>query len=599
MRFSDDLIEEIRVKNDIVDVIGGYVNLKKKGSSYFGLCPFHNEKTPSFSVSPGKQMYYCFGCGAGGNVITFIMEYENYNFIEAIGLLADRAGMELPKMEYSREAQEQARKKEELLLINKEAAKYYYFGLKSERGAAARDYLSGRGISKEMIRHFGLGFSDRFGAGLYTYLKNKGYGDEVLHASGLFNVDEKNGMYDKFWNRVIFPIMDVNNKVIGFGGRVMGEGKPKYLNSPETQIFDKSRNLYGLHVARTSRKKNLIICEGYMDVISMHQAGFTNAVASLGTALTALQAGLLKRYTDEVLVIYDSDGAGIKAALRAIPILSGVGLHTKVVNLNPCKDPDEFIKKMGAEAFDERLEAAENSFLYTVRMMEADYDLKDPQGKTDFMNQTAAKLLSFTDELERGNYIDAVAAKYYVNREDLAKLVNRVALKGMGRTETPKPRSGLAKKPKKADGREQSQRLMLTWITSYPELLSEISRYITPEDFTTDLYRQVAGMIYEQGKAGRINPAQVLNAFIDSENQKAAAALFNASIPLSSEREKHQALIDVICTMKENSIEYKSTHLAPTDLAGLRALIESKKELENWKRGGLHISMNNGGFYGN
>ena len=303
MRYSDDLIEEIRQKNDIVDVIGGYVKLQRKGSSYFGLCPFHNEKSPSFSVSPLKQMYYCFGCGAGGNVFTFIMEYENYTFLEALKMLAERAGVELPELEYSKEAKEQADKKSQLLQINKEAAKYYYVQLRGQQGRQALDYLKGRGMSDETIQKFGLGYSDKFGSGLYRYLKGLGYGDGLLRESGLFNADERHGMYDKFWNRVIYPIMDVNNKVIGFGGRVMGDGKPKYLNSPETMIFDKSRNLYGLNAARTSRKKNLIICEGYMDVISMHQAGFNNAVASLGTALTSLQAGLMKRYTDEVLII--------------------------------------------------------------------------------------------------------------------------------------------------------------------------------------------------------------------------------------------------------------------------------------------------------
>ena len=318
MRYSDDLIEEVRMKNDIVDVISGYVKLTRKGSSYFGLCPFHNEKSPSFSVSPGKQMYYCFGCGAGGNVFTFLMEYENYTFVEALKFLAERAGIELPQIEYSKEAKEQADLKTRLLEINKQAAKFYYYQLHTSRGAQGLAYLKGRGLSDETIRKFGLGYSDRYGDLLYKYLKEKGYSDELLRQSGLFLADEVHGMQDKFWNRVIYPIMDVNSRVIGFGGRVMGDAKPKYLNSPETKIFDKSRNLYGLNAARSSRRKNLIICEGYMDVISMHQAGFTNAVASLGTALTSLQASLLKRYTDEVLIIYDSDEAGVRAALRAM-----------------------------------------------------------------------------------------------------------------------------------------------------------------------------------------------------------------------------------------------------------------------------------------
>ena len=279
------------------------------------------------------------------------------------------------------------------------------------------EYLKGRGLRDETIRKFGLGYSDRYNSDLYRYLKSRKYSDEVLRETGLFNADEKKGMYDKFWNRVIYPIMDANSRVIGFGGRVMGDGKPKYLNSPETKIFDKSRNLYGLHAARSSRRKNLIICEGYMDVISMHQAGFTNAVASLGTALTSQQASLLKRYTQEVLVIYDSDEAGIKAALRAIPMLRGAGLSPRVVNLNPHKDPDEFIQAEGKEAFEERLEQAENGFLYEIRMLQRNYDMKDPQGKSDFFHEAAGKLLKFEDEIERNSYLEAVARTYHTEPE--------------------------------------------------------------------------------------------------------------------------------------------------------------------------------------
>ena len=281
MYFSEELIEEIRQRNDIVDVISGYVKLQKKGSSYFGLCPFHNEKSPSFSVSRQKQMYYCFGCGAGGNVITFVMEYENFSFVEAVRMLAERAGVEIPEVEYSQEAKAKADLKSTLLEVNKLAAKYFYAQLKSEQGKMAYTYLTKRGLSEETIKNFGLGYSNKYSDDLYKYLKLKGYSDDILAKAGLISVNEKSGVYDKFWNRVMFPIMDVNNRVIGFGGRVMGDAKPKYLNSPETEVFDKSRNLYGLNRARTSRKSYFLICEGYMDVIALHQAGFTNAVASL------------------------------------------------------------------------------------------------------------------------------------------------------------------------------------------------------------------------------------------------------------------------------------------------------------------------------
>lgn len=591
MRYSEDLIEEIRMKNDIVDVISGYVKLQRKGSSYFGLCPFHNEKSPSFSVSPSKQMYYCFGCGAGGNVFTFLMEYENFTFVEALRVLAERAGVELPQLEYSKEAKAQADLKATLLEVNKLAAKYYYYQLRREGGVTAMAYLKGRELSDETINQFGLGYSDKFSDDLYRYLKSKNYSDEILRESGLFNVDERRGMYDKFWNRVIFPIMDVNNRVIGFGGRVMGDAKPKYLNSPETKIFDKSRNLYGLNLARISRKKNLIICEGYMDVIAMHQAGFNNAVASLGTALTSQQASLLKRYTDEVLIIYDSDEAGTKAALRAIPMLKTAGLSTKVINLKPYKDPDEFIKNLGKEAFQERLDHGMNSFLFELKALEGNYDMEDPQGKTDFYKETARKLLRFEDELERGNYIQAVATTYGISTEDLRKMVNRLALRGAGIPEPVKPKSGLNRTREKQDGFEMSQRLMLTWMTSYPELFGEIAKYISPEDFTKPLYHTVAKMLFEQYETGQLNPARLLNYFTDNEEQKEVAAVFNATIPLETDEERKKALLDVVCRMKEDSIAHRTASLEPTDMQGLMKLMQSKKELEDLKAGKLHLHI--------
>ena len=310
--YSDDIIEEVRSRNDIVDVISQYVRLSKKGSTYFGLCPFHNEKTGSFSVSPNKQMYYCFGCGAGGNVFTFLMEYENFTFGEAMEALADRAGVELPKQEYTSAQRQEPDKRARLLEINKEAAKYFYMLLRGERGARALSYFRKRELSDEAMQKFGLGYSDQYSDDLYRYLRKKGYEDDILKESGLVSIDERRGGYDKFWNRAMFPIMDVHNKVIGFGGRVMGDGEPNCLNSPETKIFDKSRNLYGLNFARSTKKPQLLLCEGYMDVIALHQAGFDNAVASLGTALTSGHANLLKRYTKNVYLTYDSDGAGVK-----------------------------------------------------------------------------------------------------------------------------------------------------------------------------------------------------------------------------------------------------------------------------------------------
>ena len=596
MRYSDDIIEEVRQKNDIVDVVSQYVKLTRKGNSYFGLCPFHNEKTPSFSVTPGKQMYYCFGCGAGGNVFNFIMEYENYTFGEALKHLADRAGVELPQIEYSKEVREKAQERAELLEINKQAAQYFYYQLRTEKGD---QYLAGRGLSEETMRKFGLGYSDKFGGGLYQFLKSKGYGDDRLRESGLFNVDERHGMYDKFWNRVIFPIMDVNNRVIGFGGRVMGDGKPKYLNSPETKIFDKSRNLYGLNVARTTRRKYLILCEGYMDVISMHQAGFTNAVASLGTALTSGHASLLKRYTQEVLLLYDSDEAGVRAALRAIPILREAGVNSRVVNLRPYKDPDEFIKNLGAEAFEERLEQASDSFMFRVSIAESEFPMEEPQGQNRFFERCAEMLLELKDELERNLYIEAIVKKYRgqygISVEDLRKRVNTLALRGTPaeRRVQPKKSQDGAPKKKKDSASDQAQKLMLTWIVTYPKIFDKVAQYLTPEDFVVPLYREVAQMLFSQREEGEVNPARLLNSFTDSEEQREVASLFNATIHLETPKEQDQAFADTLLRIKTESLAERNRNWNPTDMAGLQEIIKAKKELEELgrKRRDLHISF--------
>ena len=539
MRYPEEVVEEVRMKNDIVDVISGYVKLQKKGSNYFGLCPFHNEKSPSFSVSPSKQMYYCFGCGAGGNVITFVMEYENYSFMEALQMLADRAGVALPKQEYSKEAKEAADLRTALLEINRMAANYYYFQLTNPQGEVGYRYLRDRQLADDTIRHFGLGFANKTSDDLYRYLRAKGYDDKILKETGLVTIEER-GAHDKFWNRVMFPIMDVNNRVIGFGGRVMGAGEPKYLNSPETKLFDKSRNLYGLNYARLSREKYILICEGYMDVIAMHQAGFTNAVASLGTAFTTQHAALLKRYTDKVVLTYDSDGAGTKAALRAIPILRDVGMSIRVLNMQPHKDPDEFIKNMGAEAFRERIEQARNSFLFEIDVLKRNYEMDDPEQKTEFYNQVAKKLCEFPEALERENYLEAVSREFFINYEDLKRLVNRMGAR-LGPVAPREEEENTAGKKKKdrEDGRNQSQRLLLTWLIENPFLFDKIEGIITPDDFIEDLYHQVAKMVFDGHAAGNLNPAEILNHFINDEEQyRVVAGLFNASLKESLDNEE-------------------------------------------------------------
>ncbi|MDF2589923.1 MAG: primase [Anaerocolumna sp.] len=594
MFYPEELVEEVRAKNDIVDVIGSYVKLQRKGSNHMGLCPFHNEKSASFSVSSSKQMYHCFGCGVGGNVFTFIMDYENYSFVEALKLLANRVGVNLPEAEYSEEAKKQASIKSRLLEINKEAAKYYYYQLKSERGQAAYKYLKDRALSDDTIKQFGLGYSNKTGDDIYQYLKHLGYDDSILRESGLISFDETKKTYDKFWNRVMFPIMDVNNRVIGFGGRVMGEGSPKYLNSPETKLFDKSRNLFGLNFARVSRKPNMLLCEGYMDVIALHQAGFNNAVASLGTAFTGLQANLLKRYISEVLLTYDSDEAGTKAALRAIPILKEAGLTAKVINMKPYKDPDEFIKALGADEFQKRIDNAQNAFLFEVEVMEREYDLGDPEMKTKFFNEIAKKMLVFSEEIERNIYIEAVATKYMIGFDNLRKLVNRYGAQMIvGQSDT-KERShdNLKQKQKPEDGMKQSQKILLTWLIEDTRIFDKIKGIVDPDDFTEDLYKQVAGMLFEQYFTEHtVIPAKIINRFESKEEQNEVASLFTTTVRGDmTDLERKKAIEETVLRIKKNSLDEQSKKaIEHNDILALQKIIKEQADLQK-----LHISFNDG-----
>ncbi len=589
MYYPEELVEEVRMKNDIVDVISGYVKLQKKGASHFGLCPFHNEKSPSFSVSGAKQMYYCFGCGAGGNVFTFIMNYENYTFGEAIKMLAERAGVNLPEVEYSEEMRKKENHRARLLEANKEAAKYFYYQLRAKQGEIGYRYLSGRQLSVDTMKKFGLGFANKTSDDLTKYLKQKGFDERLLAEAGLSSYDEQRGSHDKFWNRVMFPIQDINHRVIGFGGRVMGEGEPKYLNSPETPIFDKSRNLYGLNFARTARAGNIILCEGYMDVISMHQAGFTQAVASLGTAFTSGQANLLKRYTENVLLAYDSDGAGVKAALRAIGILREAGLTGKVIDLKPHKDPDEFIKNEGTEAFQERIQNAENSFMFEIRILERDYDLKDPESKTKFHKEIAKKLCGFEIEVERENYLEAVADKYHIGFENLRRLVNTYAAQTGMVKPMERPKQAAGKKTTPEENSRRTQRMLLTWLTDYPQVYPRISQYIKPSDFTEELYRKVAERLFSDIEAGNYNPAGIVSMFEEEEQQREAAALFNTKVEaLETKQEREKAFHDILYAVKKNSYEYYSGRLG-SDMDALNQVIAGKKALE--ELGKTHISL--------
>ncbi len=585
MRYSEEIIQEVISRNNIVDVIGQYVQLKRAGSNYVGLCPFHNEKTGSFSVSAQKQMYYCFGCHAGGNVITFLMEYNNYTFKEALTVLAERAGVQLPEAEETAGQRAAEDKRTRLLEIHKKAASFYFYQLRREVGKKGYEYLRGRGLTDETIRRFGLGYADQYGNSLYRYLKKDGYSDDILKESGLFLFDEKKGASDKFWNRVMYPIMDARGRVIGFGGRVMGDGKPKYLNSPESFLFNKRKHLYALNYARATRQNYFILCEGYMDVITMHQAGFTNAVASLGTALTEEQASLLHRFTKEVLLLYDSDNAGTMAALRAAPILRDAGISSRVVRLDPYKDPDEFIKAEGAKAFQKRLDAAQNSFLFEADQIETQYRQNDPAERTRFQHELAEKLQVFTEPLERDNYIEALASRFHLDRDSFRKLANSYAVRGTPAAAYVKPKS--AKVPEaKTSGLVTSQKLLLTYMANYEEAYDQMKQYIAPEDFSDRLCRELAEVMYRQMKEmGRTSEAALLARFDDVELQKECAALFHTTVPVGSQSELDRAFTETVMRVMADGNEVRLKEWDGKDMNIFQKYIATKKLLEEFEAG--------------
>ena len=584
MFYSEEIVDEVREKNDIVEVISPYVRLTKRGSNYVGLCPFHNEKTPSFSVNAGKQIFHCFGCGVGGNAFSFVMKYENLTFTKAIKQLADRVGIKLPDEPDSPEARKRADLRTGLFDIYKEAAKFYYFQLRGEYGSYPMQYLRDRGLTDKTINDFGLGYSVKSSNALYTYLKSKGYSDELMIKAELVSFKEGRGIFDMFWNRVIFPIMDQNNKVIAFGGRVMGEGEPKYLNSKETDIFNKRRNLYGLNFAKHSRQGYILLCEGYMDVIALHQAGFTNAVASLGTALTEEQARLMARYVKEVIITYDSDGAGVKAAIRAIPILKSAGIKTKILKLAPYKDPDELIKAVGKEEYEIRIKNAENSFNFELSNIEKSYDLTEPEGKTEFLNKVADRLTEFEEELERENYIAAVAERYFVSKDALKKLVNKIG----GAREIRDIYRDAGEKINKADraktadeGLLKTNRLLLSLIADKPDFYNRIKNIISSEDFATPLYKDLAVRIFTQIEAGkRPNVAEIISRYETGEDQALVTAVFEENFEAEvDEAEREKAFKEIVLNGKRAGLDEELKAIDNKDMKSFMEITKKQREL--------------------
>ena len=584
MYYSDEIIEEVRSRNDIVDVISSYVNLKKKGNSYSACCPFHHEKTPSFHVSREKQMYHCFGCGVGGNVYTFLMEHENYSFPEAVEALAERAGVKLPEQSMSPEAKKQADERTRIKDMNRLAAGYFHYLLRTEHGTHALEYLTNRGLTEDTINRFGLGFADVYRDDLYKYLKNKGYKDEEMKNSGLIRFDEKYGASDQFWNRVMYPIVDTNNRVIGFGGRVMGDGKPKYINTQETPVFDKSRNLYGLHFAKKSKRPGIIFCEGYMDVISMHQAGFDNAVASLGTALTPGQVNLIKRYTDRVYLAYDSDEAGTKAALRALGIMREFEMPARVISLKPYKDPDELIQAEGTESFERRIEQAVSGTMFEIGILEHNYNQEDPQERTQFQKEAARILSVIEDPLERNNYIDSVAGKYRIDKDSLKETVTQYGISGAARINNDVFRE---RKPRKSVEEEKQQkqlkaeRLLITWLINDNSLFDKIKDVIGVDDFLDPVYRDVVEHLLKQYETdGKVTPAAIINHYQSKEEHEKVSGIMQQEFDMEiAPSEKSVVITDLVKNIKRRSLQHQLEE-AKEDLQKMGKLMMEKAMID-------------------
>lgn len=515
VRYSEELIEEIKNSNDIVDVISQYVNLKRSGRNFFGLCPFHKEKSPSFSVSPDKQIFHCFGCGAGGNVIHFISKIENADFKEAIGILANRAGIELPTLN-NYEDNKTALLKSKVYEINQIAAEFYHQNLYKPTSKIGQEYIKKRKLDNRTLKSFLIGYSGNFDE-LYRILKQKGFTEEEILASSLVNKTDDGKYIDRFRKRVMFPIQDTRNKVIAFGGRVTDDSKPKYINSPENIVYSKGRHLFGLNVAKRGELKNIIIVEGYMDAISLYQRGITNVVASLGTALTEAQGRLLRRYSERVTIGYDSDGAGQAATLRGLEILQNIGCDVRILQISGAKDPDEYVIKYGPERFLKCVEQAISLVEFKVKMLKQSLNLDNINDKIKFLNQIAKILSNVTNSIERELYVEKIANEYNVSKEAIYGEVNKlIYAKNTGEKTLEKP---IVKKEIKKEKQEidssttKRENLIIYLLINYPqESYKKIKSVISENNMKLEENQKILKKMYEEIEKGNIN-IDILNYF--------------------------------------------------------------------------------------
>lgn len=586
MLYPQELIDEIRTQNDIVSVISEYIALKPKGSSYFGLCPFHNESTPSFSVSADKQFYYCFGCGESGNVYSFIMRMENCDFPEAVKRLADRAHISLPEPEYSAEAARAERLKQQIYEMHRAAGRYYYAALHSRNGERALKYLNERGVKEEIQKRFGIGYAPSGRDHLCRYLKEKGFSTDAMIKSGLVMVSKDGkGLYDRFFNRLMFPIFDLQGRPIAFGGRVIDKGEPKYLNSPETVVFNKSRTLYGMNFAKAARKKEIILVEGYMDMISIYQAGFPNVVAGLGTAFNNDHARTLRKLADSVILLYDSDEAGTRAALRAIPVLVNNGFDVKVTQVKGAKDADEFIKKYGAEAFGKLIVDAVSHITFRIGCAGKNYNLENADHRVRFAEEAAKILADVANDIERDVYTKETAAVCGIDEAALRSRISRIrdASESEFLMEAEKKRKRVYSDKESRDirpkGITEAQKTILSMAVENDKVLKAVFSVLKAEEFEDGVYRTLAERIYNDIVSGRKSvPADLVSCFENIEDQNTAAAVFAVKNDIDNVSKLEKAVTENVRLIKKN---YTDSLLAKASTAEeVKRLIDVKRKLD-------------------
>ncbi len=517
VRYSDELIEEIKSRNDIVDIISQYVVLKRSGRNFFGLCPFHKEKSPSFSVSPDKQIFHCFGCGVGGNVFHFVSKIENLSFRETVEMLAERSGVELPTLE-NEEDNRLLQLKSKVYQINELTAKFYHENLYKPSAKKAQEYVKKRRLDNNTLKNFLIGYSGTFNE-LYLMLKAKGFTEEEILASSLVNKTQDGKFIDRFRGRLMFPIQDVRNRVIAFGGRVLDDSKPKYINSPENIVYSKGRHLFGLNVAKRSDLKKIIIVEGYMDAISLHQRGISYAVASLGTAMTEAQGRLLRRSSQQVIIGYDADGAGQAATMRGLEILQGLGCDVRILQIEGAKDPDEFVVKYGPERFEKQVEKAISLVEYKVKVLKNSLNLEHPNDKIKFLKEIAKVLSKIDNEIEREVYVQKIASEYQISKEaiyaEISKLEN-TATTSKKILEKSKPRLEVKPTIKEDNANDKKEKLIIYLLINYPnESYEKIREKVSVEDIKNETNKAIIKKLYEEFEKGNINTNNVLDWFED------------------------------------------------------------------------------------